>query len=59
MTRIEPTYYELVDLLNTYSYEYYALDNPSVPDAVYDSLMQKIKQYENLHPNEIRQDLVK
>ena len=56
MTRIEPTYYELVDLLNTYSYEYYALDNPSVPDAVYDSLMQKIKQYENLHPNEIRQD---
>ena len=27
---------ELVDTLNRYGYEYYVLDNPSVPDREYD-----------------------
>lgn len=49
-------YDELVDLLNSYAYEYYVLDKPSVSDAVYDSLMQKIKDHETKHPNEIRVD---
>ena len=30
---------EIKKLLSKYSYEYYALDQPSVSDAVYDSLM--------------------
>ena len=30
---------EIKKLLNQYSYEYYVLDQPSVSDAVYDSLM--------------------
>lgn len=46
-------YQELVSLLNTYSYEYHALDNPSVSDAVYDGLMAELKKIEASHPNEI------
>ena len=34
---------ELRDLLNDYSYQYYVLDEPSVSDAVYDSLFAEQK----------------
>ena len=34
---------ELRDLLNDYSYQYYVLDEPSVSDAVYDSLFAELK----------------
>ncbi|MCA9349116.1 NAD-dependent DNA ligase LigA [Candidatus Saccharibacteria bacterium] len=44
-------YRELVELLNRYQYEYHALDNPSVDDAVYDGLMQELKQIESEHPD--------
>ena len=37
---------EIKKLLNQYSYEYYALDQPSVSDAVYDSLMAELKNIE-------------
>lgn len=46
-------YRELLELLATYSYEYYVLDEPSVDDAVYDGLMKEIKAYEAQHPNDI------
>lgn len=52
----EHTYSDLVDLLNNYAYEYYVLDKPSISDAVYDSLMLKIKDYEAKYPKEIRSD---
>ena len=41
---------ELKKLLNQYSYEYYALDQPSISDAVYDSLMIELKSIEAAHP---------
>ena len=44
------------ELLNRYSYEYYVQDNPSVTDAVYDGLMQELKQLESLHPELITPD---
>lgn len=50
------SYDELIDLLNNYAYEYYALDRPSVSDAIYDSLMQQIKNYEQENPKKIRKD---
>ena len=47
---------QLRNTLNEYNYQYYVLDDPSVPDAVYDRDMQALialeKQYPELHsPN--------
>ena len=38
-------------LLNQYAYEYYVLDNPSVPDAEYDKLMQELLDLEEKFPD--------
>lgn len=46
-------YQELVELLNRYSYEYHALDEPTVSDAVYDGLMAELKAIEGEYPNEV------
>ena len=44
---------ELRTLLSQYSYEYHALDAPSVSDAVYDSLMAELKTIEAEFPEYI------
>ncbi|BFM07488.1 NAD-dependent DNA ligase LigA [Halioxenophilus aromaticivorans] len=36
--------------LDQYSYQYYVMDDPSVPDAQYDKLFQELKQLEQDHP---------
>lgn len=41
---------ELRALLLQYSYEYHALDTPTVSDAIYDSLMAELKEIEAAHP---------
>lgn len=41
---------ELRSLLNQYGYEYYVLDQPSVPDAEYDRLMQELLELEAAFP---------
>jgi DNA ligase (NAD+) len=41
---------ELHELLNRYNYEYHVLDNPSIPDAEYDRLMQELIQLEEQYP---------
>ena len=56
MTPKKPRNDEIKDLLNRYSYEYYALDKPSVSDAVYDSLMDELKKIESDHPELITID---
>ena len=33
---------ELIDILNKWAYEYYVLDNPSVPDREYDRLYDEL-----------------
>ena len=47
---------KLVEQLNNYSYEYHALDKPSVDDSVYDGLMNELKKLEAEFPpsNQIR-----
>lgn len=40
----------LVQLLQKYSYEYYVLDQPSVPDAVYDEKFQELQRLEAAYP---------
>ncbi|EIT84132.1 NAD-dependent DNA ligase LigA [Fictibacillus macauensis ZFHKF-1] len=41
---------EVRELLEKYSYEYYVLDQPTVPDAEYDRLLQELIELENNHP---------
>lgn len=41
---------ELVEKLNRYSYEYYVLDNPSVSDVEYDSLLRELESLEREYP---------
>jgi DNA ligase (NAD+) len=47
---------ELRELLARYSYEYHVLDQPSVDDAVYDSLYGELKKIEAEHPELITPD---
>ncbi|MHB8136725.1 MAG: NAD-dependent DNA ligase LigA [Anaerolineaceae bacterium] len=47
---------ELRELLSRYSYEYHVLDNPSVSDAVYDSLFNELKKIESNYPELITND---
>lgn len=47
---------ELRDLLARYSYEYHVLDQPSVDDAVYDSLFDELKKIEAAHPEIVTPD---
>jgi len=58
MSQINPSKraQELRELLAKYSYEYHALDNPSVSDAVYDSLFAQLKKIEAEHPELITPD---
>lgn len=56
MTAATQRYEELKKLLNTYSYEYHVLDNPSVSDAVYDGLMRELKALEEADPSVITED---
>lgn len=56
LTQLARRHKELRRLLQDYSYQYHALDNPSVSDAVYDSLMAELKQIEAEHPELITPD---
>ena len=51
-TRID----ELVKILNKASYEYYTLDNPSITDQEYDSLMDELIKLETNNPSLVRVD---
>ncbi|MGM9899975.1 MAG: NAD-dependent DNA ligase LigA [Bacilli bacterium] len=43
----------LVNILNQYNYEYYVLDNPTVDDIEYDSLMRELSSLEEKYPEEV------
>lgn len=47
---------ELKNLLNDYSYYYYVLDQPKVPDVEYDRLFCELQQIEKNHPELITPD---
>ena len=42
--------------LSEYNYQYYVLDNPSVPDAEYDRLMLELKDIESTFPSLLSSD---
>ncbi len=49
-------YQKLIAIINQYEHEYYVLDNPSVPDSVYDSEYRMLKEIEAQHPEWISSD---
>ncbi len=42
--------------LNYHNYRYYVLDDPTIPDAEYDRLLQQLQQLERSHPQLITPD---
>jgi DNA ligase (NAD+) len=46
----------LREILNQYSYEYYVLDKPSVPDSEYDQKLQELIKLEEAHPQLVTPD---
>lgn len=51
MTAKTNRYRQLLELLNRYSFEYHTLDEPSVSDAIYDSLFAELKELEVENPS--------
>lgn len=47
---------ELRRQVNYYAYRYYVLDDPAVPDAVYDALYNELRRLEAEHPDLITPD---
>lgn len=50
MNDIQQRIIYLTNLLHRYNYEYYVLDNPTVEDVEYDSLMRELEQLEKEYP---------
>ncbi len=46
----EETYANDVRLLRQWANEYYCLDNPSNPDAIYDALYREVQAFEEMYP---------
>lgn len=46
----------LTNLLNKYGYEYYVLDEPTVPDATYDHQLRELQELEAAFPEFIQPD---
>lgn len=47
---------QLKEVLNNYSYQYYVLDDPTVPDAEYDRLFRELQALESQYPEVITSD---
>ena len=47
---------ELIKKLNQANYEYYTLDNPTITDQEYDSMMDELIKLETNHPDLVRSD---
>jgi DNA ligase (NAD+) len=47
---------QLIATINEYNYQYYVQDEPTVPDAQYDRLMQELQAIEAQHPDLLSPD---
>jgi len=54
--KIEEKYNRLVEKISQWNYEYYVLNQSSVPDREYDSLYKELEQIEKNHPELRRKD---
>jgi DNA ligase (NAD+) len=55
-TDVQQQLTQLRSTINDHNYRYYALDNPSIPDAEYDRLMNQLLAIESDHPQLITPD---
>ncbi|MCW8108584.1 NAD-dependent DNA ligase LigA [Alteromonas ponticola] len=55
-SRSESRILELRQTINEYNYQYYVLDDPSVPDAQYDRLFNELLELEKAHPHLVTDD---
>ena len=53
---IEQELETLREQLDAWNYQYYVLDQPTVPDAEYDRCMRRLQQLETQHPELLRTD---
>lgn len=53
---VEQRILKLRSMIERYDYEYYVLDNPSVPDSEYDKVYRELQTLETLHPSLITPD---
>ncbi len=56
MENVENRMLEIRKTLNQYAYEYYVLDQPTVPDSEYDRLMNELLELEDTHPELVTKD---
>lgn len=56
MDKPEQQIEQLRTQLEQYNYQYYVLDEPSVPDAEYDRLFRELQSLEKQHPDLLRSD---
>lgn len=56
MEKVEERIKQLRKTLNHYAYEYYVLDQPTVPDSEYDRLINELIGLEDAHPELITPD---
>ena len=47
---------ELIEKINTFDYQYYVLDNPSISDFEYDKIFRSLVDLENANPDLIKPD---
>lgn len=50
LTQAKEELAHLVQKINQHSYQYYVLDNPEIPDAEYDQLIQQLQKIEQQYP---------
>jgi DNA ligase (NAD+) len=50
MSKPQQRIQELVEQINFHNVQYYALDNPEIPDGDYDKLMRELQQLEADYP---------
>ena len=56
LAELNATLDTLIQTISEYNYQYYVLDDPSVPDAEYDRLMAQLRAIESAHPELLRSD---
>ncbi len=54
MSKAEQKIERLIEELNKHAYNYYVLDQPEISDAVYDSLLNELKELEKENPQSIK-----
>mgnify|MGYP000557255947 CR=1 FL=1 len=56
MTQPKQQIDQLIEQLEQYNYQYYVMDQPSIPDAEYDRLFKQLKALEAQYPELLRGD---